>query len=72
MCVSSIGRVVALEPEGAQVQIGDRTRRIVTLLVPDLAIGDHVLVAGGLAVARLSPEEAEIRKQLLDQLRPLL
>lgn len=69
--MSLLGKVLALEPEGVRVQIGEQTRRLVTLLVPDVAIGDHVLVAGGLIVARLSPEEAEMRQDLLDEMRAL-
>lgn len=68
MCMSLLGRVVALDPEGARVQIGAQTRRLVTLLVPDVVVGDHVLVAGGLIVARLTAEEAEMRQAMLDEI----
>lgn len=71
MCIAMLGRVVSLEPEGARVQIDERICRATTLLVPDVAVNDHVLVAGGLVIARLSPEEAEIRRLMFDQLSAL-
>ena len=68
MCMALIGEVIALEPEGALVQIGERTRQVATLVVPDVVVGDHVLVTGGLIVARLSPEEARLRRRMFDEL----
>lgn len=68
MCMSLLGRVVALDPEGALVQIGERTRRVATLLVPDVAIGDDVLVTGGLVFARLTPEEADFRRRMFERM----
>lgn len=71
MCLTVIGRVVALEPDGARVKVGDRFRQVPTLLVPDVAVGDDVLLSGSFIVARLSPEEAAERRQLFDQLLAL-
>ena len=68
MCVALLGRVVALEPDVALVDIRGRTWPVETLLVPDVSIGDDVLVTSGLIVARLLPEEAEVRRQMFDHL----
>jgi hydrogenase maturation factor len=68
MCMALLGRIVALEPEGAVVDIRGRRWPVETLLVPDVSIGDDVLVTSGLIVARLSPEEAEMRRQMFDHL----
>ncbi len=68
MCVGLPGKVVAVEPAGALVDMGGQTRRVGTLLLPDIAVGEDVLVTCGLIIARLPPEEAEMRRELFTQL----
>jgi hydrogenase assembly chaperone HypC/HupF len=58
MCLTMPGRVIALDQEGARIRCGDEIYHAATLLVPDIAIGDHVLVQAGMIVERLTPEEA--------------
>jgi hydrogenase assembly chaperone HypC/HupF len=59
MCIGFPGRVVAVDSLGVTVQTEDRRRRASTLLVPDLAVGDWVLVAAGTVVDRLDDARAE-------------
>ena len=59
ICLSIPGRVVAVEGE----------RSAETLIVPDVAVGDHVIVTGGLIVARLSEDEARTRLALFAELQ---
>ena len=68
MCVAVPGLVVGVGPEGAAVQWGSRLRRASALLFPDLRVGEYVLVAGGMVVERLTPEEARARLALFDAL----
>jgi len=58
MCMASPGRVLAVDPDGATVDLDGRTRRASTLLLPDVAAGDQVLVAAGTLIRRLDPAEA--------------
>lgn len=58
MCLAVVGTVVALEGEGALVQVDGRTRWASMLLCPEVAPGDHVLVSALSIVDRVSPEEA--------------
>jgi hydrogenase assembly chaperone HypC/HupF len=60
MCVGFPGRVVAVDELGATVDQEGRTRRASTFLMPDLAMGDWVLVAAGTVVERLDPAQAEL------------
>ena len=55
MCLTSPGRVVALEPGVAVVELGDRLRRALTLLTPGVRVGDEVLISAGAVVACLDP-----------------
>jgi len=67
MCVGFPGTVVAVDEFGATVNQHGRLRRASTLLMPDIALGDHVFVAAGSIVERLDPDEAElIRATLLE------
>lgn len=67
MCIGFPGMVVAVDELGATVAQDGRLRRASTLLIPDIAPGDHVLVAAGSIVERLDANEAElIRATLLE------
>jgi hydrogenase expression/formation protein HypC len=68
MCVAAPGKVIALHSDGADVLVSGRTRRVSTLLLPDLRVGEYVLIASGMATDRLSEEEALARIGLFDQL----
>lgn len=62
MCLAIPGRVRSVEPAGnmrlAKVDFGGITREVNLTLVPEAAIGDHVLVHVGFAIARIDEEEA--------------
>lgn len=66
MCLAFPGRVTAVDDAGAVVETEGRVRRASTLLHPEVAVGDWVLVALGTIMERLEPEQAaEIRAALL-------
>jgi hydrogenase maturation factor len=58
MCIVSAARVLAVDAEGATVDLDGRTRRASTVLLPDVVAGDEVLVAAGTVIRRLEPAEA--------------
>ena len=67
MCIAFPGRVLAVDDDGATVDLGGRRRRASTLLLPDIAPGDWVVVAAGTIVERLDPHDAQdIRALLLE------
>ena len=76
MCVSMPGRIVEIvdaEHRLAQVEI-DGQRRMVNLgLLPEEqgCVGDWVVVQAGLAVERLSEEEAQAALMLLEELEQM-
>jgi hydrogenase assembly chaperone HypC/HupF len=65
VCISSPGRVLALDETGATIDLDGRVRRASTLLLPDLAVGDHVLVAAGTVIRRLDATEMAELNELL-------
>ena len=58
MCMASPARVLAVDESGATIDIDGRVRRASTVLLPDAAAGDDVLVAAGTLIRRLEPAEA--------------
>lgn len=65
MCIAFPGQVVAVDEFGALVDTEGRRRRALTLLVPDVAVGDWVAVAAGSIVERLDAEQAAQIQDLL-------
>jgi hydrogenase assembly chaperone HypC/HupF len=59
MCLSFPGLVLAVDPTGATVETEGRRRRASTLLFPDIAVGDRVVVAAGTIVDRLDAWRAD-------------
>ncbi len=60
MCQTSIGRVVAVEDGQAVVDLdGGMRRRAMSLMIPDLAPGDLVLVGLGTVLGRVDPEDRD-------------
>lgn len=58
MCLTAPARVTAVDPEGATVLLGGRERRASTLVVPEVAVGDWVIVAAGTILERIDPLQA--------------
>ena len=74
MCLAIPGKVVAISgPAGAQqaeVDYGGLRRTAQLLYLPDVRLGDYVLVQAGFAMRRLSEAEAREALDLLEQVGP--
>lgn len=59
MCIAIPGRVLELRPGGkAMVEVAGRPREVRHHPIPDLAVGDWVLLYLGVAMEKVSEEEA--------------
>ena len=58
MCLTAPARVVAVDADGATVLLGGRERRASTLVVPEVTVGDWVIVAAGSILERIDPLQA--------------
>ena len=58
MCLTAPARVIAVDPEAATILLGGRERRASTLVVPEVAVGDWVIVAAGTILERIHPLQA--------------
>jgi hydrogenase expression/formation protein HypC len=67
MCVTYPGQVLEVADEMAVVEIDHRRRRASLLLVPDVSVGDWVIVAAGTVLQILDPDEATQILALLNE-----
>jgi len=58
MCLAVPARIVALEDSTATVDLHGNRISISTLLTPEAALGDWVLIHAGFAIQTLDPETA--------------
>lgn len=58
MCLTAPAQVLALDAGGATVLLGGNECRASTLVVPDVAVGDWVIVAAGTILERIDQREA--------------
>jgi len=68
MCLAVPAKVVSIEGEKAVVELGGLTRQAHTTLVPDLKVGDYVLLHAGFAIQTLDEAEAQETLDLLAQM----
>jgi hydrogenase assembly chaperone HypC/HupF len=64
MCLTTPGRIVSLEPDGAIVDVDGRQRWASTALFSDLKIGDYVLISALTILDHLDLGEAEAMRNL--------
>lgn len=67
MCVTYPGQVLEVGDDSALVEIDGRRRRASLLLVPEVAVGDWVIVATGTVLEIVDPEEATEMLALLQE-----
>ena len=65
MCLTVPGEIVALDGDVAIVRVDGRLRQAAVLAVPDLRVGDRVIVAAGSVMTKLEPSEAEEIERLV-------
>jgi len=70
MCLAVPGKVLNIDNYKGVVEIGSMRREVFMHLLPDIKVGQYVLVHAGCAIQTIDEEEAaktlEIIKELLD------
>jgi hydrogenase expression/formation protein HypC len=59
MCLAIPARIISIEGEDAEADVGGVQRRIGIMLTPSAKVGDYVLLHTGYAIGVIDPAEAE-------------
>lgn len=70
MCVAYPAQVLEVADEMALVEIDRRQRRASLMLVPEVAVGDWVIVAAGTVLEIVDPDEATEILTMLNEAQP--
>jgi hydrogenase expression/formation protein HypC len=68
MCLAVPTRVLSIDKQEAEVDLGGVRRRISVVLTPGVGVGDYVIVHSGFAINVLDEHEAEETLKLLREL----
>jgi hydrogenase expression/formation protein HypC len=75
MCLAVPGKLLSKENIGGvqvgQVQFGGITRQVALGFVPEVEVGDYVMVHVGFAICRVDAAEAQRTYEMLEQLGAL-
>ena len=72
MCLAVPGLVKSIEGNDARVDLAGVERIVNVMLVPDVSIGQYVLVHAGFAIQKLETTEAAEIFELFDELQASL
>ena len=71
MCLAIPTRIVAIDGQMAQVELGGIERQISLALTPEAGVGDYVIVHTGFALSVLDEQEAQETLRLLAEIGAL-
>jgi len=65
MCLAVIGRITAMSGETATANIMGVFREISVILVPDVKIGEYVMIHAGFAINKIDEKEAKRTEEII-------
>jgi hydrogenase expression/formation protein HypC len=68
MCLAVPALVLSIDGDYAQVDFGDASKKVCVTLLPDLEVGEYVIIHTGYAIERLKPEEAKKTLALFEEM----
>jgi hydrogenase expression/formation protein HypC len=68
MCLAIPTKIISIDNDMAQVEIGGVTRKASIQLVPEAKVGDYILLHAGFAIEVLDEDEALETLNLLEQI----
>jgi hydrogenase expression/formation protein HypC len=71
MCLAIPAEVIEIQDEMATIQVGDVLRKACLTLLPEVQVGDYVIVHAGFALHKVDPQEAQESLRLLRELADL-
>ncbi|HHW57442.1 MAG TPA: HypC/HybG/HupF family hydrogenase formation chaperone [Clostridia bacterium] len=72
MCIAVPSKVLKIEGKVAETELGGVIRRVSIEMVPGVKVGDYVMVHAGAAISIVNKEEAEMQRELWNELVEVL
>lgn len=72
MCIAVPSKVVKIEGKVAETELDGLVRKVSIEMVPDVKVGDYVMVHAGLAISIVNKEEAEAERELWEELTEVI
>ena len=68
MCLAVPGLVLAIDGDYAEIDFGDVKKRVCVTLLPNLKVGEYVIVHTGYAIESMKPDEAKKTLALFEEM----
>ena len=68
MCLAVPALVQSIDGDYAQVDFGGASKKVCVTLLPELEVGEYVIVHTGYAIEKLKPEEAKKTLALFEEM----
>lgn len=68
MCVGISAKVVSLDEDTAVIDVSGAKRKIESGLIEDLEPGDYVMVHAGMAIARITGNDADETDRMMESI----
>lgn len=68
MCLAIPAKVISIQGQEAEAEIGGITRKISLALTPEAQVGDYVLLHTGYAIAVVDQKEAQETLKMLEEI----
>ena len=68
MCLAVPALVQSIDGDFAQVDFGGASKKVCVTLLPDLEVGEYVIIHTGYAIEKMKPEEAKKTLALFEEM----
>jgi len=68
MCLAVPALVLSIDGDFAQVDFGGASKKICVTLLPELKVGEYVIIHTGYAIEKMKPEEAKKTLALFEEM----
>jgi hydrogenase expression/formation protein HypC len=68
MCLAVPALVLSIDGDYAQVDFGGASKKVCVTLLPELEVGEYVIIHTGYAIEKMKPEEAKKTLALFEEM----
>ena len=68
MCLAIPMKIIKIDGDSGLAELGGMKWKVNLMMLPDLNVGEYVIVHAGFAIERLDEKEAQVRLKLLREI----